>query len=64
MPPAATSPKFAAWDAAYKRVVEKKPGTTEKTSDTILFYADAKNARHGFPVLHIVREPDGHTFPW
>jgi mRNA interferase YafO len=53
MPPDEQSDRFPVWEEAY----EEK---WARTSDTILIYADG--GRHGYLLLHIVKEPDGHDF--
>lgn len=51
LPPAASSEKLAIWDRDFKN-------GARKVSDTALIYV--QDAAHGYLLIYIVREPNGH----
>lgn len=53
LPPESNPEEVAKWDRASKRCARK-------TSDTSLIYA--YDGRHGYLLIYIVREPNGHAF--
>ena len=53
LPPKEGTPQAKAWDIDFDR-------TNEKTSDSVLIYAEDR--MYGFLLLYIVLEPEGHDF--